>query len=181
MDTVCKTSNRKISSRIRMSQSTSNKKLQDSSNNNKTVNMFFKKPFQSLGSSPPSQSILYMSYILVFIILTFASQFNQVNSSSAASRLDFIAIGQSLDVGQVGSSQQHSMALSAANFDATLYRNIREAIRNHPDLREVSLPVCECGALPQCLKYLPEWKSAFCNHVGELRACSSCSFSCSCS
>lgn len=102
--------------------------IDNNNNNNDKANMF--KLFYRSKEIIMSIS---MSYVFVVSLLILSIQLNQVSSTSQTS--DFIAISQSFNGDQIG-SQQHSMALS--NFDATLYKNVHEAIRNHPDLREVS-------------------------------------------
>lgn len=79
--------------------------------------------------------ILCMSYMLV-LVLAALSNSEASSSSSASSKSNSIAIGQLVSGGQAQQQQQQ-----ISNFDATQYKNIQEAIRNHPDLREVSLPV----------------------------------------
>lgn len=125
--------------------------LRERTTNRLVDNMTLLGLLKATGRKP----IFFASYMLVFMLAAALSGYEASSSSSSlssSSKSNSIAIGQLLNVGQ---AQQQQIS----NFDATLYKNIQEAIRNHPDLREVSLPVL----LGEFSKVTPICMSVFAN------------------
>lgn len=88
------------------------------------------------------QSLKRCSLAATLVLLAGCTLINQVSSSSPAADfssnlnyLDSAALQQQLH----GQRQSQQAQLYAANFDASPYKSVHELIKNHPDLREVSL------------------------------------------